>query len=66
VDALGRALRAPVGQDRAAAAKGLGLALIYRKNERARPLLEAARNDPDDFVRRKAAEALAGKTRSDY
>lgn len=48
-------------QDRAAAAQALGAALA--NNPAARPPLEAALQDPDPFVRRKADEALAGRTR---
>lgn len=65
VQALGRMLRTAVDwQDRGAAAKGLGFAL--RKNPAARPLLEQALSDPDDFVRRKAQEGLDGKTRIEF
>ncbi len=48
-------------QDRAAAAQALGAAL--RKNRAARPVLEQALQDPDEFVRKKADQALAGKTK---
>ena len=51
-------------QDRGAAAKGLGFAL--RKNPSARPLLQQALSDRDDFVRRKAQEGLDGKTRIEF
>lgn len=62
VDALGRQLAgAPDWQDRAAAAQALGAAL--EKNERARALLERASKDTDPFVRKKANEALGGRTR---
>ena len=46
---------------RAAAAQALGAAL--KDNERARALLEAAAQDPDPFVRKKASEALAGRVK---
>jgi hypothetical protein len=65
VQALGRMLRSsPDWRDRGAAAKGLGLA--FRKNPAARPLLEQALGDPDDFVRRKAQEGLDGETRIEF
>ena len=48
-------------QDRAAAAKGLGAALT--NNPAARAPLERASTDADPFVRKKAGEALAGRTR---
>jgi hypothetical protein len=48
-------------QDRAAAAQGLGLALD--EEPAARAALEAARSDPDEFVRRKVEEALSGRVR---
>jgi hypothetical protein len=51
-------------QDRGAAAKALGFALP--KNPQARPYLEQATRDPDDFVRRKAEEGLSGKTRIEF
>jgi hypothetical protein len=47
-------------QDRGAAAKALGFALA--KNPAARSALEPALKDADDFVRRKAALALEGKS----
>ena len=62
VDALERQLaRATDWQDRAAAVQALGAAL--EKDPRARGVLERAARDPDEFVRKKVAEALAGKTR---
>jgi len=65
VQALGRMLRSSADwQDRGAAAKGLGFAL--RRNPAARPLLEQALRDADDFVRRKAKEGLEGKTRIEF
>jgi len=65
VAALGRQVKtAKRWQDRGAAAKGLGFAL--RKNPAARPPLEEALQDSDPFVRKKAAEALAGKTRLEF
>lgn len=65
VRALGRMVRSGrTWRDRGAAAKGLGLAL--RKNPNAKPHLEAARNDPDKFVRKKAEEALQGKTTVEF
>lgn len=65
VQALGRMLRTATDwQDRGAAAKGLGFAL--RKNPSARPLLQAAMSDRDEFVRRKAKEGLDGKTRIEF
>jgi hypothetical protein len=48
-------------KDRGAAAKALGFALT--RNERARAPLERAAQDPDAFVRKKAEEALQGKSR---
>ncbi len=48
-------------QIRAAAVKGLGAAL--KNNESARAPLEEATRDKDRFVRRKAEEALAGKSK---
>jgi len=51
-------------QDRGAAVKGLGFAL--RKNPAARPPLEQALQDPDDFVRRKAQEGLSGETKIEF
>jgi hypothetical protein len=47
-------------QDRAAAAKALGAALA--RNPSARAPLERALGDRDEFVRRKADEALAGRS----
>jgi hypothetical protein len=62
VDALARHLRSqPDWQDRAAAAQALGAALP--KSPAARAPLQEALRDPDPFVRRKADEALAGKTK---
>lgn len=63
VDALGPVLGFPAWQDRGAAAKALGVALAYGKNERARPWLERAKADPDEFVRKKVEEALAGRSK---
>ena len=51
-------------QDRGAAAKGLGFAL--QKNPAAREPLERALRDPDEFVRRKAEEGLAGRTKIEF
>jgi HEAT repeat protein len=65
VDALASMLSAADWQDRGVAASALGVALAFRKNERARPALERARGDPDEFVRRKVEEALAGKTKDE-
>lgn len=48
-------------QQRGAAVKALGLAMP--RNPAARPLVEGCLADPDPFVRRKAEEALAGRTR---
>jgi len=48
-------------KDRGAAAKALGFAL--QKNPGARAPLERALQDPDAFVRKKAQEALDGKSR---
>ena len=65
IEALGRMVRtASSWQDRGAAAKGLGLAL--RKNPAARPLLEQALSDRDDFVRRTARQGLDGKTKIEF
>jgi hypothetical protein len=66
VDALTGMLSSPEWQDRGAAAKGLGLALTYRKNERARPGLERAARDGDEFVRNKAQEGLSGRARWEF
>lgn len=66
VDALAPMLGAGDWQDRATAAKSLGVALAAGRNERARaPLLRAA-NDPDAFVRKKVEEALAGRSKLDF
>lgn len=66
VDALAPMLSAADWQDRATAAKSLGVALAAGRNERARaPLLRAA-NDPDAFVRKKVEEALAGRSKLDF
>ncbi len=66
VDALAPMLSAADWQDRATAAKSLGVALAVGRNERARaPLLRAVR-DPDAFVRKKVEEALAGRSKLDY
>ncbi len=62
VDALiGFLAQATDWQDRAAAVQALGAAL--RKNRRAQAPLEQALGDSDAFVRKKADEALAGRTR---
>lgn len=53
-------------QDRGSAAKALGFALNLRKNGNARPYLDRALADPDGFVRKKAEEALSGKTKSEF
>lgn len=66
VDALVPMLGAADWQDRATAAKSLGLAIAYARNERARAPLQAALADRDPFVRKKAEEALAGKSRLDF
>jgi hypothetical protein len=54
----------PEWKDRGAAAKALGFAL--RTNASARPPLEKALEDSDDFVRRKAREGLDGRTRLEF
>jgi HEAT repeat protein len=60
VAALAGVLRSSTDwKDRGAAAKALGFALP--KNPSARAPLEAALQDPDRFVRKKAEDALAGK-----
>jgi hypothetical protein len=51
-------------QDRASAAKALGFALP--KNAKARDPLKRAAADSDPFVRRKAEEALAGKSKAEF
>jgi hypothetical protein len=51
-------------QTRGAAAKALGFAL--GTNPAAREPLEAARADPDEFVRRKVEEALRGRVRLEF
>jgi hypothetical protein len=62
VAALADALRTQSHwQDRAAAADALGAAMDADPS--ARRALEAARDDPDAFVRRRVDEALAGRTR---
>lgn len=66
VDALAPMLGAADWQDRATAAKSLGLAIAYAKNERARAPLQAALSDRDPFVRKKAEEGLEGKSRLDF
>lgn len=60
--ALGAAARDQADwRDRAAAVQALGLSV--GRDDAVRPALEAAREDPDPFVRRKADEALAGQSR---
>ena len=62
VRALSRHLQtAQDWQDRAAAVKGLGEAM--KRNPAARAALERASEDPDAFVRKKADEALSGRTK---
>lgn len=62
VAALDRMLRAAGDwQDRAAAVQALGAA--SRKNATARAPLERALQDPDTFVRKKADQALAGRSK---
>jgi HEAT repeat protein len=56
-----QASAAATWQGRAAAVQALGAALAT--NPSARAPLEAARRDPDDFVRKEAERALAGETR---
>ena len=51
-------------QDRASAAKALGFALP--RNAKARAPLERAARDEDAFVRKKAEEALAGKSKAEF
>jgi hypothetical protein len=51
-------------QDRASAAKALGFALP--RNAKARAPLERAAKDDDPFVRKKAEEALAGKSKAEF
>ena len=64
VDAVAGMLGAPDWQDRGSAAKALGFAL--RENPRAKEPLTRAAADPDAFVRKKAQEALSGKTKSEF
>jgi hypothetical protein len=65
VSALARMLReAPEWKDRGAAAKALGFALPT--NPAARAPLEAALQDPDRFVRRKAQDALDGTSTLEF
>jgi hypothetical protein len=64
VDAVTSALADPSWQVRGEATAALGMALP--KNARARPALERASQDPDPFVRRQAAKALAGKGVTDF
>lgn len=66
VDALAPMLSAGDWQDRATAAKSLGVALAGAKNERARAPLQRAASDPDAFVRKKVEEALAGRSKLDF
>jgi len=66
VDAVATMLSEPDWQDRGSAAKALGLAIVFAKSERARPPLQRALSDPDEFVRKKAREALDGKTKSEF
>jgi hypothetical protein len=66
VDSLAGMLASPEWQDRGAAAKGLGLALTYRKNERARPGRDRALRDPDEFVRKQASDGLSGRIRWEF
>jgi len=65
VDALASMLTASDWQDRGVAVAALGHALVFRKNERARAALERAKGDPDEFVRKKAADSLAGRLKED-
>lgn len=66
VEALGRiTTTATSWEDRGAATKALGFAFL-RNPEAARPHLERMRGDPDEFVRRKAEEGLAGQTRYEF
>ena len=65
VAALARMLsHAPEWKDRGAAAKALGFALA--KNPAARAPLEAALKDPDKFVRKKAQDALDGRSTLEF
>jgi hypothetical protein len=64
VDAVASTLSDPSWQARGEATTALGLALP--KNPRARPALERAMQDPDPFVRKQAAKALAGKGTVDF
>ena len=66
VDAVATMLSEPEWQDRGSAAKALGLAIVFTKSERARPPLQRALSDPDEFVRKKAREGLDGKTKSEF
>lgn len=66
VDVVARVLTSSDWQDRGYAAKALGFALTYKKNERARAPLERALTDSDEFVRKKAKEGLDGKTKSEF
>ena len=66
IAALGSMQGSADWQDRGSAAKSLGFALNLRKNPKARPYLERAMSDPDGFVRKKAEEALSGKTKSEF
>jgi hypothetical protein len=64
VDAVASALSDPSWQVRGEATAALGMALS--KNARARPALDQAARDPDPFVRKQAAKALAGKGTTDF
>ena len=65
VAALARMVsHAPEWKDRGAAAKALGFALP--RNPAARAPLEAALKDPDKFVRKKAQDALDGKSTLEF
>jgi hypothetical protein len=64
VAAVEAALASGDWQDRASAAKALGFALP--RNPKARAPLERAAKDPDAFVRKKAEEALSGKSKAEF
>src|SRR5262245_1683340 len=64
VTAVAGALASSDWQDRASAAKALGFALP--RNPKARAPLERASKDDDPFVRKKAEEALAGKSKAEF
>ena len=64
VDAVATMLSSAEWQDRGSAAKALVFALLT--NARAKAPLERAKGDPDPYVRKKAGEALEGRTKGEF